>query len=137
MCINFSMVLQVATRKEIENRGGVKCQLCSVFKMRKDQLKVHYEKYHGYQPKLAAKADQGRKTKQQDAAPKVASSTTEVEAFPVLESLLECPTCSESFGDNNSLIRHLLKEHCIYSGLICPYCTDHHPRRYIDLQVMV
>ena len=48
-----SVNVKVATRKEVENRGGVKCQLCSVFKMRKDQLKVHYEKWHGYQPKLA------------------------------------------------------------------------------------
>ena len=27
-----------------------------------------------------------------------------------------------------------LREHCVYSGLICPYCTGHHPKRYVDLQ---
>ena len=49
-----SVNVKVATREEAENRGGVKCQLCSVFKMRKDQLKTHYEKWHGYRPKMLA-----------------------------------------------------------------------------------
>ena len=47
---------------------------------------------------------------------------------------LLCPSCPEAFSDNNLLIRHLLKEHCVYTGLICPYCTGHHPKRFLDLQ---
>ena len=31
-------------------------------------------------------------------------------------------------------IKHLLKAHCAYTGLICPYCRGHHPERYLDLQ---
>jgi hypothetical protein len=45
-----------------------------------------------------------------------------------------CPACHDFFADNNRLIRHLLKQHCNYSGLICPYCKGHHPERYMDLQ---
>ena len=120
-----SVNVKVASRKEIENRGGVKCQLCSVFKMRKDQLKVHYEKYHGYQPKLAV----DKKAKAAAESMLDEDSLLGVDDFPFV-----CPTCLETFKDNNFLIKHLLKDHCVYSGLICPYCTGHHPKRYVDLQ---
>ena len=43
---------RVGMRPEVENRGGVKCMLCSSFKLRKDQLKIHYVKEHGYIPKV-------------------------------------------------------------------------------------
>ena len=43
---------RVGMRPELENRGGVKCKLCSSFKLRKDQLKIHYVKEHGYNPKV-------------------------------------------------------------------------------------
>ena len=43
---------RLGSKPEVENRGGVKCQLCSAFKLRKDQLKLHYVKQHGYNPKV-------------------------------------------------------------------------------------
>ena len=43
---------RVGMRPEVENRGGVKCMLCTSFKLRKDQLKIHYVKEHGYIPKV-------------------------------------------------------------------------------------
>ena len=123
----------VFSKNEIENRGGVKCQLCSVFKIRKDQLKVHYERYHGYKPKLAIK-----KAKPIEVEPGI---EVDLEASLLgpedMEFTIHCPTCSEVFQNNHYLIKHLLQNHCEYSGLICPYCPGHHPQRYVDLQVHV
>ena len=50
------------------------------------------------------------------------------------EPQIECPSCHAMFENNNFLIKHLLKIHCSYSGLICPYCPGHFPSRFIDLQ---
>ena len=43
----------LGAKPEISNRGGVRCQLCNAFKLRKDHLKLHYIRHHGYVPKLA------------------------------------------------------------------------------------
>ena len=50
------------------------------------------------------------------------------------EPQIECPSCHKMFENNHFLIKHLLKTHCAYSGLICPYCPGHFPSRFIDLQ---
>ena len=50
-------------------------------------------------------------------------------------SAVSCPTCHEYFTSNNGLIDHALKEHCSYSGLICPYCKGSFPERFINLEV--
>lgn len=52
----------VGAKPEIVNRGGVKCQLCSAFKLRKDHLKLHYIKHHSYLPKLAVTSSNGDST---------------------------------------------------------------------------
>ena len=53
-------------------------------------------------------------------------------------NMVECNICPETFSNNHALIKHLLKSHCSYTGLICPYCRDtHHPQRFIDLQAHV
>ena len=52
--------------------------------------------------------------------------------------MVECNLCPETFSNNHAFIKHLLKSHCVYTGLICPYCRDaHHPQRFIDLQAHV
>ena len=43
---------RVGAKPEISNRGGLKCQLCNAFKLRKDHLKLHYIRHHGYDPKV-------------------------------------------------------------------------------------
>ena len=54
------------------------------------------------------------------------------------QGMAECNFCPETFFNQHALIKHLLKCHCVYSGLICPYCRDtHHPQRFIDLQAHV
>ena len=53
------------------------------------------------------------------------------------EPQIECPSCHGMFENNNFLIKHLMKNHCTYSGLICPYCPGHFPSRFIDLQTHV
>ena len=54
------------------------------------------------------------------------------------QGMAECNFCTETFSNQHTLIKHLLKCHCVYSGLICPYCRDtHHPQRFIDLQAHV
>ena len=54
------------------------------------------------------------------------------------QGMAECNFCPETFFNQHTLIKHLLKCHCVYSGLICPYCRDtHHPQRFIDLQAHV
>ena len=54
------------------------------------------------------------------------------------QGIAECNFCPETFSNQHTLIKHLLKCHCVYSGLICPYCRDtHHPQRFIDLQAHV
>ena len=53
-------------------------------------------------------------------------------------NVVECSVCPETFFNNHALIAHLLKSHCAYTGLICPYCRDaHHPQRFIDLEAHV
>ena len=44
---------RVGAKPEISNRGGLKCQLCNAFKLRKDHLKLHYIRHHGYDPKAS------------------------------------------------------------------------------------
>jgi hypothetical protein len=46
----------LGAKPDITNRGGVRCQLCNAFKLRKDHLKLHYIKHHGYMPKLAGES---------------------------------------------------------------------------------
>ena len=54
------------------------------------------------------------------------------------QGIVECNICPETFSNHHALIKHLLKSHCSYTGLICPYCRDsHHPQRFIDLQAHV
>ncbi len=120
---------RVGANPEIGNRGGVKCQLCNAFKLRKEHLKLHYVKHHGYDSKAAALPDQPGDQGQLAANLEEDSSTS----FSIGESL-SCPSCHEYFRDNNRLIKHLLKQHCAYTGLICPYCRGHFPERFIDLQ---
>ena len=96
---------------EIANKGGVKCQMCNTFKLRKSQLVQHYVKHHGYDPK--AKPEDNADEENND---------------------LPCPGCQKSFVSNNALIKHILKLHCNYTGQICPYCKGHFPERFIDLQ---
>ncbi len=120
----YSVHPRVGARAEICNRGGLKCALCNAFKLRKDHLKVHYVKHHGYNPK----AEQDNKTT--DSALNIDESSMHEADTPHLE----CPSCSTFYANNNMLIKHLLKTHCIYSGLICPYCKGHFPSRFIDLQ---
>ncbi|CAB4055037.1 KRAB [Lepeophtheirus salmonis] len=103
---------RVGAYSEIGNKGGVKCQLCNAFKIRKEHLKIHYMKHHGYDPKLTS-VTENRKEE---------------------DDPLECPVCVELFPNNHILIKHLLKSHCTYTGLICPYCTGHFPERFVDLQ---
>ena len=56
----------------------------------------------------------------------------------VNQGVVECNICPETFSNHHALIKHLLKSHCSYTGLICPYCRDsHHPQRFIDLQAHV
>ncbi len=38
---------RVGALTDIGNRGGVKCTLCSTFKLRRDHLYMHYIKHHG------------------------------------------------------------------------------------------
>jgi hypothetical protein len=116
---------RVGAKAEITNRGGVKCVLCNCFKLRKDHLKTHYIKHHGYDPKLASEHEQ---QKERD----VSMPEEETISEPI-----SCPSCHELFTNNHKLIKHILKVHCSYTGLICPYCKGHHPERYLDLQAHV
>ena len=54
--------LRVGAKPEISNRGGLKCQLCNAFKLRKDHLKLHYIRHHGYDPKVPKSKDAKLKT---------------------------------------------------------------------------
>lgn len=47
---------RVGAHPEASNRGGVKCLLCNAFKLRKDHLKMHYVKHHGFNPKVTEDA---------------------------------------------------------------------------------
>ena len=111
---------------DIENRGGVKCNLCNAFKLRKDNLKIHYIKHHGFNPKAATYR---RGEPEYDGSDTTDESSVEA---------LSCPCCHEMYRattrGRSRLIAHLLKVHCNYTGLICPYCRSHHPERYLDLQ---
>ena len=53
---------RVGAKPEISNRGGLKCQLCNAFKLRKDHLKLHYIRHHGYDPKVPKSKDAKLKT---------------------------------------------------------------------------
>ena len=112
---------RVGAKLEISNRGGLKCHLCNAFKLRKDHLKLHYIRHHGYDPKAKEVIE-----------PSELEDEASMQGAP--EPQLECPSCHEMFPNNHFLIRHLLKNHCVYSGLICPYCPGHFPARFIDLQ---
>ena len=117
---------RVGAKPEISNRGGLKCQLCNAFKLRKDHLKLHYIRHHGYDPKATNKSFPRNLETHEDNSMQGATE-------PV-ENRLECPTCHSMFDNNHYLIKHLLKNHCVYSGWICPYCPGHFPSRFIDLQ---
>lgn len=117
---------RVGAKPEISNRGGLKCQLCNAFKLRKDHLKLHYIRYHGYDPKAAL-------PKKQAESANLNIDETSMQG-DLEASKLECPSCHSMFDNNHFLIKHLLKIHCVYSGLICPYCRGHFPSRFIDLQ---
>lgn len=119
---SVSLHSRVGAHPEIGNRGGIKCQLCNAFKLRKDHLKLHYIKHHGYEPKS---------TKGSETVPGDEVSNMSV------GQVISCSTCLEFFANNNMLIQHLLKEHSQYSGQICPYCKGHFPERFIDLQAHV
>ena len=41
---------RVGAMADIGNRGGVKCLLCNTFKLRKDHLRDHYVRHHGWVP---------------------------------------------------------------------------------------
>ncbi len=113
----------VGSRPEVANLGGVKCQLCNAFKLRKDHLKIHYIKYHSYRPKFA-----------------VEKHTKGIETGDLFEDgeyQHECSNCPEKFNNHHLHIKHLLKSHCSYSGSICPYCKGAFPRRFVDLQAHV
>ena len=93
--------------------------------LRKDHLKLHYIKHHGYVPKLANKS----------ADDESSTSAPGTDLFLDGEDLLECSSCTtDKFANQHLLIKHLLKDHCSYSGLICPYCRGAFPQRFIDLQ---
>ena len=116
----------LAAKPEMSNRGGVRCQLCNAFKLRKDHLKLHYIKHHSYAPKLAV-------TSSEENDISIFADPFEA-ADGGGENLLECSSCSDKFGNHHLLVKHLLKDHCSYSGLICPYCRGAFPQRFIDLQ---
>ena len=111
---------RVGAKPEISNRGGLKCQLCNAFKLRKDHMKLHYIRHHGYDPKAVQPSSMADNEDSMQGAPE-----------------LECPSCHAMFENQNFLIKHLLKNHCVYSGQICPYCPGHFPSRFIDLQTHV
>ena len=128
---------RVGAKPEISNRGGLKCQLCNAFKLRKDHLKLHYIRHHGYDPKVPKSKDAKLKT---DISNKETKEDIQIQMEDensmqgAPEPQIECPSCHEMFENNHFLIKHLLKTHCAYSGLICPYCPGHFPSRFIDLQ---
>jgi len=117
---------RVGALSDISNRGGVKCGLCSAFKLRKDHLRTHYIKHHGYDPKAA-----------KDDASAAGTGGNGDEGDMLASNRVPCSACHEMFASTSHLIKHLLKAHCHYSGLICPYCRGHHPERYLDLQTHV
>lgn len=113
---------RVGAKAEISNRGGLKCQLCNAFKLRKDHLKLHYIRHHGYDPKAANIVQDN---------PEIVDEEASMQGH---FAQIECPSCHSMFENNHFLIKHLLKNHCTYSGFICPYCPGHFPSRFIDLQ---
>jgi len=80
-------------------------------------MKLHYVRHHGYDPKAVQPSSLADNEDSMQGAPE-----------------LECPSCHAMFENQNFLIKHLLKNHCVYSGQICPYCPGHFPSRFIDLQ---
>ena len=92
---------------------------------------MHYIKHHGYVPKLANKAiDDDSRT-----SGPVTDLLLDGEDLDLDQDLLECSSCTRAkFCNQHLLIKHLLKDHCSYSGLICPYCRGAFPQRFIDLQ---
>jgi hypothetical protein len=124
----YSVHPRVGAKPEISNRGGLKCQLCNMFKIRKDHLKLHYTRHHGYDPKALNVNSSMKKT------PFLIDESSMASAAEPEENMLGCPSCNSFFDNNHLLIKHLLKNHCVYSGLICPYCRGHFPSRFIDLQ---
>ena len=120
----------LGAKPEILNRGGVRCQLCNAFKLRKDHLKLHYIKHHGYVPKLAVAS--GGASDDDDR--RFDDSVDPFDASDAQIDLLECCSCTEKFSNHHLLVKHLLKDHCSYTGLICPYCRGAFPQRFIDLQ---
>eukprot|EP00095_Tigriopus_kingsejongensis_P002958 snap_masked-scaffold243_size241480-processed-gene-1.11 protein:Tk02958 transcript:snap_masked-scaffold243_size241480-processed-gene-1.11-mRNA-1 annotation:"unnamed protein product" len=111
---------RVGANPEIRNRGGVKCQLCNAFKLRKDHLKLHYINHHGYKPKTTD-------------PPHPVDDASNLS----IGDVFSCPSCHEFFPNNNLMIKHILKNHTQYLGQICPYCGGHFPERFIDLQAHV
>ena len=133
---------RVGAKPEISNRGGLKCQLCNAFKLRKDHLKLHYIRHHGYDPKAvniktnsSNNANSSTTTSNNVNVVVEAQDESSMQGAPEpVENRLECPSCHSMFDNNHYLIKHLLKSHCVYSGWICPYCPGHFPSRFIDLQ---
>jgi len=121
----------LGAKPEILNRGGVRCQLCNAFKLRKDHLKLHYIKHHSYVPKLAVQSeandvdDDGHHRQNVNVDPFDAAD---------VQNRVECCSCTKKFNNHHLLVKHLLKDHCSYTGLICPYCRGAFPQRFIDLQ---
>ena len=102
---------RVGAKPEISNRGGLKCQLCNAFKIRKDHLKLHYVRYHGFDPKAC------KKIPTTISKPETFDESS-MQGVPELENSENCPKCHLVFENTHYLIKHLLKDHCSYSGTI-------------------
>ncbi len=124
---------------DIGNRGGVKCLLCNTFKLRKDHLRNHYVKHHGYDPKQLPNEKKAKAVKKEEEVENIPQNNESVANEDQLldgkDDSLACPSCHEGFSSRHLLIRHALKAHTAYTGTICPYCWGRHPERYIDLKV--